>query len=400
MINSHCDPLRLQNGGSDMGLRFRKSMKIIPGVRLNFSKSGVSASLGTTGARITLSKNGVYSNVGLPGTGVYMRERILKPSGPKSKSASKTSKITKGSEGIFDPYSEAEDANNYIESIINIGYKTPGVNDLISFPRETFDVVEPIFKPASSAIWYPVIWGTVFLILGAAAGPFGSIAGCGIAAWYSRKRIISKHQALFNNTELAQWKAKKRRFEEEQDELQEEFETIMQGAHEDPDRAIEVAFRIIDWPRETNISFEIKNDMVMLDVDLPEIEDMPKVTNVVRGDGARKTVVEEEKSETQRRKDYSRHIHGIGMLLCGTIFNTLDQINIVLISGYSQRLSSADGHIKDEYLYSVKVDRSGWENINLEQIELLDPIEVFGSFDIRRKMTKTGIFKPIEPFEN
>ncbi len=41
-----------------MALRFRKSVKVIPGVRLNFSKSGISTSLGATGARMTLSKSG------------------------------------------------------------------------------------------------------------------------------------------------------------------------------------------------------------------------------------------------------------------------------------------------------------------------------------------------------
>lgn len=383
-----------------MALRFRKSVKVIPGVRLNFSKSGISTSLGATGARMTLSKSGVYSNVGLPGTGIYMREKMFKQSNPKSNLTAKESDMTDESKSTFDPYSEVENANKYIENIIDIGYKTPAIDDLISFPRKIFDAPEPIFKPTSSAIWYPVIWGAVFLFVGAVAGPFGSIAGCGLAAWYGRKRIISKQQDLFNNTELAQWKAEKQRFEDEQDRLQEEFEIVMQNTDKDPDKTLETVFNIIDWSRETNISFEIKTDIVMLDVDLPEIEDMPKVKYGIEGRGSKKAVVEEEKSEAQQRKDYSRHIHGIGMLLCGTVFNTLDQINTVVISGYSQRLSSADGQINDEYLYSVKIDRAGWENINLEHVEHLDPIEVIGSFDIRRKMTKTGIFKPIEPFEN
>lgn len=35
-----------------MGLRFRRSVKILPGVRLNFSKSGVSTSIGGKGATL------------------------------------------------------------------------------------------------------------------------------------------------------------------------------------------------------------------------------------------------------------------------------------------------------------------------------------------------------------
>lgn len=42
----------------------------MPGVRLNFSKSGVSTSLGPRGATINLSKKGARANVGIPGTGL------------------------------------------------------------------------------------------------------------------------------------------------------------------------------------------------------------------------------------------------------------------------------------------------------------------------------------------
>lgn len=51
-------------------------MKIIPGVRLNFGKTGVSVSAGGRGGSMTLGKNGVYSNVGLPGTGLSVRSRV------------------------------------------------------------------------------------------------------------------------------------------------------------------------------------------------------------------------------------------------------------------------------------------------------------------------------------
>ena len=53
-----------------MGLRFRRSVKIIPGVRLNFSKSGTSLSLGGRGFTTNISKRGTKTTVGLPGTGI------------------------------------------------------------------------------------------------------------------------------------------------------------------------------------------------------------------------------------------------------------------------------------------------------------------------------------------
>ncbi|WP_410001608.1 DUF4236 domain-containing protein [Sphingosinicella rhizophila] len=53
-----------------MGFRFRRSLKIAPGIRLNFSRSGISTTIGPKGASLSLGKRGARGNVGVPGTGV------------------------------------------------------------------------------------------------------------------------------------------------------------------------------------------------------------------------------------------------------------------------------------------------------------------------------------------
>ncbi len=71
-----------------MGFRFFRRVRVIPGLRLNLSKSGVSASIGTQGAWFTIGRKGTRTTVGLPGTGLYWteakswkRHRGLTPSG-------------------------------------------------------------------------------------------------------------------------------------------------------------------------------------------------------------------------------------------------------------------------------------------------------------------------------
>lgn len=55
-----------------MGIRFRKSISIIPGVKLNFGKTGMSVSTGVPGFRKTFHTSGrVTTSVGIPGTGLY-----------------------------------------------------------------------------------------------------------------------------------------------------------------------------------------------------------------------------------------------------------------------------------------------------------------------------------------
>ncbi len=58
-----------------MAFRFQKRVKIAPGVSLNFSKSGVSTSLGPRGAKVNLSSKGVRTTVGIPGTGLSWSEQ-------------------------------------------------------------------------------------------------------------------------------------------------------------------------------------------------------------------------------------------------------------------------------------------------------------------------------------
>jgi hypothetical protein len=53
-----------------MGFRFRQSFKIIPGVRLNLSRSGASVSLGPRGLHYTIGSHGTRTTVGLPGSGI------------------------------------------------------------------------------------------------------------------------------------------------------------------------------------------------------------------------------------------------------------------------------------------------------------------------------------------
>jgi uncharacterized protein DUF4236 len=53
-----------------MGFRFRRSIKILPGIRLNFGKRGISTSIGVRGAHVTFGKTGTRATVGLPGSGI------------------------------------------------------------------------------------------------------------------------------------------------------------------------------------------------------------------------------------------------------------------------------------------------------------------------------------------
>lgn len=65
-----------------MGFRFHRSKKLFPGVRINFSKSGIGFSFGRRGARYSIGPNGTRTTLGIPGTGLsYISRSSSKKNG-------------------------------------------------------------------------------------------------------------------------------------------------------------------------------------------------------------------------------------------------------------------------------------------------------------------------------
>jgi len=59
-----------------MGLRFQKRIRILPGLRLNLSRTGISTSFGGKGLTVNVREDQVKTTVGVPGTGLsYSRSQ-------------------------------------------------------------------------------------------------------------------------------------------------------------------------------------------------------------------------------------------------------------------------------------------------------------------------------------
>ena len=59
-----------------MPLRFHRSIRLLPGLRVNLSKTGTSLSVGRPGATVNLSERGARGTIGVPGTGVSWSETL------------------------------------------------------------------------------------------------------------------------------------------------------------------------------------------------------------------------------------------------------------------------------------------------------------------------------------
>lgn len=86
-----------------MTIRFRRTLKIAPGLHINFNKNSTSLSLGPRGAHYTMSSNGRRTvSAGIPGTGLYAYQTV-KPKNNVTRSRSTTSASANEEDGFTGP---------------------------------------------------------------------------------------------------------------------------------------------------------------------------------------------------------------------------------------------------------------------------------------------------------
>ena len=161
-------------------------------------------------------------------------------------------------------------------------------------------------------------------------------------------------------------------------------ETIMRG--------IDECIDAMTLPVEIAVSYELRGSELWVDLDLPELEDLPDKEYVTLASGALK-----QRSRTQEalRSDYAKCVYGVSIFVAASLFDSSPGIERIVVSGRTQR-RDREGRICDEYIISVKYTRPAFEATDLTSI---DPEAFFLSFENRCLTTKTKLFKAIRPFD-
>lgn len=124
-----------------MGLRFRKSVKLCKGLKVNFGMTGPSLTVGSGAFKKTFHTNGnVTTTVGLPGTGMYWTETER----PNSRRNTRQNSSRQRNSRIMD-----EPQHSYEVA--------PAVEDYFSEAREPREVVEPVYQPVAKVIEAPAV---------------------------------------------------------------------------------------------------------------------------------------------------------------------------------------------------------------------------------------------------
>lgn len=322
-----------------MGFRFRKIIKIAPGVKLNISKSGVSTSLGGRGATLNLGAKGVRGTLGLPGTGLsYSKQLSPRPS----------KRLVQNAENVILPVPSGllldEAGMAYFVNSTGNTYPPQQQNQLKK--EYSHELNEFLIEKAREA--------------------------------NSTTEKIENIQEYFK--------------------VPPHFYSVDQklaatGHIPSMESLLQTILENVEAPIHFSGSFEVEfAGGVWLDIDLPELEEIPNTVTAVMKSGGLNT---KKKSIKKTKEDYARLVSGIALILSVYIFDLLPTVESIVISGYTQRRNTATGRVEDDYIYSLLVNRGVFNSLDLMN---LDPLDSFQNFRPIAMVTNGLEWKTINPY--
>lgn len=314
-------------------MRFQKSIKICKGVRLNVSKSGVSATVGVKGISLNLGKKGVFLNTSLPGTGLSDRRKLF---GGKKQ----TKKVQPEPLNPRDYELRAEDGEI---RVLNAAGRSVSEEEARRVRRTDW------FKDAQAQLNAETIdrvnaeTEAVETIHHAAK----RVPACGNIE--SEARVESRFDAFLNQ---------------------------------------------LDLPVEFSAQYQYDetNGNILIDLDLPEIEDLPQEKAAALASGA---VRVKPKTLAEKRETYQKCVFGIAILFADGAFLSSAGIRNALVSGYTQRRNVRTGEMEDQYVFSIAFNRAAFANVSFERT---DPAAFVQAFRNRMNPAATGELKTIQPY--
>ncbi len=441
-----------------MGLRFRKSVRICKGVKVNFSKSGASLSLGGRGHSMNFGGRGTSATFGIPGTGLSYRTQITSHHKSRSSSHKSSSSGARRSSGVALPGSvqlkmnqdgkvEIQDnrgnpiydqsvlrkikaTDSYKKMVQNLENQrqeklTEAYNEAkaendrfieiyklspqVDKQEQYIEILNSLRPPVYQRKQYEVPYPTEDIIRERLASEAKeNVHGNILTVGKLRKEYVESNLQNRLNSAISWWTQQKEAFdsEETQNEISETerynaeynssrqyLQDLINGEDQVVSEAVESWISSCELPVEINVDYEWhQNEHVMyLDVDLPEIEDIPEDEVVRLASGNLK---EKKKTQATLKQEYVNLVFGLAIFIASNIFNVSPAIYGIVISGYTQRRNKV-GEINDEYIYSIKFTRDVFVNSVLKNV---NPKDFCMRFENRSNITSGMLMKKIEPY--
>ena len=415
-------------------MRFRKSIKICPGVKVNFSKSGVSTTLGGKGVSVNVGKKGTYLNTGIPGTGLYDRTKIGSGSSGKRNFSSRSNGQTVNRNAIQNlgniTFAYHEDGtleffNNgttitdkttisAIKKDVGFQHTLAEINArrIEGYRQQTAEFTNIQIKARKV---YPDVESLcaslkcreyIMSSFPEALPPDAEIKKLakkelGKKLFGGKARIVDyinaykteyeKRRAAFDLSEKQKKIVMDAQFRDDHENMKKRFRTFASQGKEETEKRIDSWLESVDFPFEFDIQYDIQDGRILIDLDLPEIEDIPIMTTQTMASGIVKI---KEKTKKEIKQNYSDCVFGLAIYFASGFFNVAMAYNEVILSAYTQRRNNK-GKINDDYILSVKFDRIGFSKLNYRNSAMSNCMK----FENICLQNADMSFKVIEPFE-
>ena len=425
-------------------MRFRKSIKICKGVRLNLSKSGISTSIGGHGISVTTGKKGTYLNTGIPGTGLYDRRKISSSNKKsnqnnmpkqKLKSTQRVINLKYNEDGTMKFFLEngeeivdakiirnikqtdvfkseldrlnkerLDEYNSKNDEIVDISKHSKKVLNTIDYEnqlknlkpkkycKKKYNVLEPSKQKIRDQLHFQAFkeintlkfWKKGSLIDEYIETHFNDVYQQEYDKWLMDKNAYELKE---NENEILE----NQKFLDIYNEERQSLEKSLSNDIEFVSNNIQKWFDNVVFPFDCSIQYNIENNKLFIDLDLPEIENMVKVKVQKMANG---TVKIKNKTQKELKEDYIQCVFGLALFISSYLFEIAIGIPEIVVSGYTQRRNNK-GDLCDDYIYSIRFLRT--------EFVLLD----FGNsaeencmkFENRCNLLANHNFKTIIPFD-
>lgn len=396
-----------------MGWRFRKSVKVAPGVRLNFSKTGVSTTIGGRGASVNIGKRGVYRNLSVPGTGIYRRDKVVGSLRDHKKETGHSS----SRKGAFVETSDVMNATAQAKSMTTeAGNPLLVMEELwrsVALPASAEDVAKALhsarpqrYEPKTFDQPAPQLEELEERLSREAdeqVRPFAFWKAYQMRDEYVKDHIVEAYRQVF-----ADWVALRDAFLHDEAERERVENEAYDEAFRDLQRALQArmngeaeyvrseARRMVSGlnvPLASSLacSVQYEDGRLLVDVLLPDVHEFPQEEQVRLKSGVVKT---KPLSQKRQRENYASYLFCLIAYLAARLFDISPALEELVLSGHAMR-EAKSGERVDEYLLSVIVER---EQLCEAVAERVDAETFCFSCENRCKATKTKVFKAIVPF--
>lgn len=350
-------------------MRFSKSIRLGKHTKINVSKSGVSFTAGVRGLSVNIGPKGVYLNTSIPGTGLSDRKKIMDNPLSGKKKEKKTAEKKAKAPAKEAPAKKAPAASeDVIPAKLLIRKNDDGQLEFYDGDQKITD--EAMIRKIKASNRYQAQKETI-------DAAFRSEMAKKIENYNAQNAKLIDIGDLAPNVKAPG----------DTGAMTSDDPTYIKEGTESWLNTVAVPFEF-----SAQYSYDDADKTLWLDLDLPEIEDIPQEEASQLESGKMKV---KNKTQTELREDYAKCVFGFALTFAAGLLNVSTAIDQVVISAYTQRRDTA-GNLNDDFIYSIVFPR---EKLTGRNLAAEDPYTVCMEMQNRLNMSKTFVFKVITPFE-